>query len=42
MILLNTLVLMETTKSNKIRNKLTCLQQSTKKVLRISTRQTGL
>ena len=42
MVLLNTLVLMETAKNNKIKNKVTYFQQSTKKGLRISTRQTGL
>ena len=42
MVLLNALVFMETTKNNKIKNKLTCFQYSTKKGLRISAGQTGL
>ena len=42
MVLLNALVFMGTVKSNKIKNQLTCLQQSTEKGLRISARQTGL
>ena len=33
---------METVKNNKIKNKATCLQQSTKNSLQKSTRQTGL
>ena len=42
MVLLNTLVFLETAKNNKIKNKVTCLQQSTKKGLQMSRRQTGL
>ena len=42
MVLLNTLVFMETVKSSKIKSKLICLQLSTRKGLRISTGQTGL
>ena len=41
MVLLNALVFMETVKSSKIKNQLTCLQYSTEKGLRISIRQTG-
>ena len=42
MVLLNTLVLIEIAKNNKIKNKVTCFQKSTKKRLRMSTRKTGL
>ena len=42
MVPLNTLVFMETAKNNKTENKVTYFQSSTKKGLRISTRQTGL
>ena len=41
MVLLKTLVFMETAKGNKIKSKITCFQKSTKKDLRISTRQIG-
>ena len=42
MVLLNTLVFLETAKNNKIKNKVTCLQLSTKKGLQMPRRQTGL
>ena len=41
MVLLKTLVFTDTTKNDKTKNKITCLQYSKKKGLRILTRQIG-